>query len=151
MEIWSVQTWRATSDLGAHWLDLPSDLGDTLCRNKANNVRFQPYSLAAAPPRRPQPVHYQYDIVKMTQENLQTGTVRPLRHMEVIKVNMELLSCQKRPRGITVSDGESPSETPGGAEPAPTVQRPMTNGEHVAPHDADTGMRINEESQFPNP
>ena len=106
MEVWSAQTWRATSDLGPHWLDLPSDLADTLSKNKANNLRFQPYSLPAAPPRRPQPVHYQFDIVKMTQENLQTGTVRPLRHMQVIKVNMELLTCQKRPRGITVSDGD---------------------------------------------
>jgi hypothetical protein len=125
-------------------------LADTLSKNKANNLRFQPYSLPAAPPRRPQPVHYQFDIVKMTQENLQTGTVRPLRHMQVIKVNMELLTCQKRPRGITVSDGESPSETPGG-EAAPTVQTPMTNGEPTVPHDADTGMRIDEESQVPNP
>jgi hypothetical protein len=125
-------------------------LADTLSKNKANNLRFQPYSLPAAPPRRPQPVHYQFDIVKMTQENLQTGTVRPLRHMQVIKVNMELLTCQKRPSGITVSDGESPSETPGG-EAAPTVQTPMTNGEPTVPHDADTGMRIDEESQVPNP
>jgi hypothetical protein len=149
MEVWSVQTWRATSDLGPHWLDLPSDLADTLSKNKANNLRFQPYSLPAAPPRRPQPVHYQFDFVKMTQENLQTGTVRPLRHMQVIKVNMELLTCQKRPRGITVSDGESPSETPGG-EAAPTVQTPG-HGEPTVQQDADTGMRIDEESQVPNP